>query len=878
MARIRGSAKLVSLCLFFVFALSTIFGVSAQNDSAGGAAGASDGNLQQYYTEERKEYVNDFSGEIDGWTIYSRGNTETGDGTLACKAGSSFSMSTKDLFGDQYGVLPAELSFKLKLTGGAVTIGLRNFAPKTAEDELGLRFEISTDKIAITEPVSGFRAETELPFALDSECTVTLKDNRSSVELYFEKDGESKLAASVSHECFGSVNTITALGKTADVDFSVIGYAKLYVKELQGAIDDLKYFTSTLTYQPQGQAVDYTYWVSADDLDRKTPTYKETGDVRSDKYVGVFYFICHVGNFPIIDHTQLYLDRGITGLKQFLKDREQTSYGNYWSEPYFGYYVDVDEWVLRKHAQMLCDAGVDFIFVDISNDETYRDAHSKLFETWYQIRQEGGQTPQICFLTGDTEGRLVKHLNILKTTVYSDKNFEKYKDLFFMWDGKPLIFGNPGNKLTEKEKELLDKFTVRGCWAWRDEDGYWNWLTESPQFKGRDEDGNFEQMSVTMGHHASTSKGRSYTSANGQPNNGKEDFEFTSTTAQYGYCLDEQFKYAIEADPSVIMITGWNEWTAGQMTESKAVTLGNTPVYKYTFVDQFNPEFSRDGEPMRIRDGVGFGDNFYYQMTNYIRLYKGTNEMTKADARATIDINGGAEQWDAILPEFTDTAGDTAPRNELSYDSSFRYVNNTGRNDIVSAKAAQDDQNIYFMVRTAHNIIADDGTNWMNLYLDIDQDCKTGWEGYDYVINRSREDGKMSVQRFVDHSWETEDAGSAEYTISGNTLMVKLPKSVVKTEVKYLSFDFKWADNSTKTGNVMEFMDLGDAAPNSRFNFRFVGDDPYYSKGLSTAAIIAICGGVAAVVVAVVLIVVLKPKKSRGSGEPAKREHQQGDA
>ena len=520
----------------------------------------------------------------------------------------------------------------------------------------------------------------------------------------------------------------------------------------------------------------------------------------------------------------------------------------------------MDEWVLRKHAQMLCDAGVDFIFVDISNAETYKSAHTKLFETWYQIRQEGGQTPQICFLTGDTEGRLLDHLNILKTTVYSNKNFEKYKDLFFLWEGKPLIFGNAGRNLSEKEQKLLDQFTVRRCWAWKNTDGYWNWLTESPQYEGRDANGIFEQMSVVMGHHASTSKGRSYTSAGGQPNNGKQDFEFSSTTAKYGYCFDEQFQYAIEADPSVIMITGWNEWIAGCQSADDAATMANTQVNNYMFVDAFNTEFSRDGEPMKIRDGLGFGDNYYYQMVNYIRLFKGTNEMKKAEGRATIDINGGLQQWDNIYPEYTDTAGDTAPRSELSFDSSFKYVNNTGRNDIATAKVAQDDANFYFLVQTVKDIILDDGENWMNLYLDIDQNSKTGWEGYDYVINRSRSDGKMTVQRFVDNSWQFENTGEAEYSLRGNTIMLRLPKSVVNTKVKYLSFDFKWADHSTVDGNVMEFMDLGDAAPNSRFNFRFVGDDPYYAKR-NTTMIILLCAAVLLVIAAIAVLVVIVRKK-----------------
>ena len=853
MTKHKAPVKFLLLCLAFLFAASAVIGVSAQNETSINTKAGT----EQYFTETCTEYVSDFSSAPKGWDFFSKSNAVITNGILTCEEGKSFTLATKKVLGDQYGLLPAELSFKMALAGGSVTIAIRDFTAKTKRDELGLRITIDTEKVIVTEPVSGFRAEAALPFAVDGECIYTLKDNRNIVELYIEKEGENKCALSIEHKCFGDENSIAVLGKISDTNLSVIGYAKLYVDDLKGYIDDLKYATSELVYNGAGQQVDYTYWVSADDLDRTTPEHQKTGDPKENKYVGVFYFICHVGGWPIIDHTQLYQERGLDGLKQFLSTKEQISYGNYWSEPYFGYYIDVDEWVLRKHAQMLCDAGVDFIFVDISNAETYKSAHTKLFETWYQIRQEGGQTPQICFLTGDTEGRLLYHLN---TTVYSNKNFEKYKDLFFLWEGKPLIFGNAGRNLSEKEQKLLDQFTVRRCWAWKNTDGYWNWLTESPQYEGRDANGIFEQMSVVMGHHASTSKGRSYTSAGGQPNNGKQDFEFSSTTAKYGYCFDEQFQYAIEADPSVIMITGWNEWIAGCQSADDAATMANTQVNNYMFVDAFNTEFSRDGEPMKIRDGLGFGDNYYYQMVNYIRLFKGTNEMKKAEGRATIDINGGLQQWDNIYPEYTDTAGDTAPRSELSFDSSFKYVNNTGRNDIATAKVAQDDANFYFLVQTVKDIILDDGENWMNLYLDIDQNSKTGWEGYDYVINRSRSDGKMTVQRFVDNSWQFENTGEAEYSLRGNTIMLRLPKSVVNTKVKYLSFDFKWADHSTVDGNVMEFMDLGDAAPNSRFNFRFVGDDPYYAKR-NTTMIILLCAAVLLVIAAIAVLVVIVRKK-----------------
>ena len=34
----------------------------------------------------------------------------------------------------------------------------------------------------------------------------------------------------------------------------------------------------------------------------------------------------------------------------------------FWEQPLFGYYRTTDPWVLRKHAEMLADAGVDVVF------------------------------------------------------------------------------------------------------------------------------------------------------------------------------------------------------------------------------------------------------------------------------------------------------------------------------------------------------------------------------------------------------------------------------------------------------------------------------------------------------------------------------------
>ena len=90
---------------------------------------------------------------------------------------------------------------------------------------------------------------------------------------------------------------------------------------------------------------------------------------------------------------------------------------------------------------------------------------------------------------------------------------------------------------------------MRKCWAWQSDkhDGYWDWLSESPQPYGTDFSGSREQMAVTMGVHAHTNKGRSYVNGNAEyDRNG--DFGFSYGKAQYGLLFEEQFEYALKQD------------------------------------------------------------------------------------------------------------------------------------------------------------------------------------------------------------------------------------------------------------------------------------------------------------------------------------------
>jgi hypothetical protein len=283
------------------------------------------------------------------------------------------------------------------------------------------------------------------------------------------------------------------------------------------------------------------------------------------------------------------------------------------------------------------------------------------------------------------------------------------------------------------------------------------------------------------------------------------------------------------------MITGWNEWTAGlSQTSSGYPSFAGSRDLGFQLVDQFSPEFSRDGEPMKLRDGeeVGFGDNYYYQMAGYIRQYKGTGTVSQASGQVSIDLANNAA-WENVGPVYGDNVGDVAWRHEEGYFSNLTYVNNTARNDLVSAKVSQDTDFLYFTVTTARDIIVDDGANWMNLYIDLDNDPATGWEGYDLVLNRARDGHYVSVESLKD-GWAGSHVGQALYTVQGDRMTIRLAKSTVGISGQVSILCFKWADNSTLSGNVMEFMDLGDTAPNDRFSYLYV-----CPEGEGTAAVAA---------------------------------------
>lgn len=124
--------------------------------------------------------------------------------------------------------------------------------------------------------------------------------------------------------------------------------------------------------------VDPLSWTSVDGLDRtiEPGVNYETPETRGEKTVGIFYFLwlgCHSYDTGLPTYTGGVQKPSATDVEspydiQKLLNANPTDPAlgpenifHHWGEPYMGYYVSDDEWVIRKHAQMLSDAGVDEI-------------------------------------------------------------------------------------------------------------------------------------------------------------------------------------------------------------------------------------------------------------------------------------------------------------------------------------------------------------------------------------------------------------------------------------------------------------------------------------------------------------------------------------
>ncbi len=719
----------------------------------------------------------------------------------------------------------------------------------------------------------------------------------------------------------------------------------------------LQYLTLIFVFQLMAEGPNPTFrdtfsdtWVATDGLGRSLPASLEAGLPRKDRTVGMFYFLWHgvhgrQGPFDV--------SRILAGCPDALTN-PKAPWGpvgamHHWGEPLFGYYLSDDEWVLRKHAQMLSDAGVDVVIFDVTNGWTYQNSYQALMRAFAEVRANGGRTPQIAFLcpfgTPSYESARGKVVETLWNEVYKPS---LHPELWFRWQGKPLIMANPdilrgkrdgsfkhdypapleaGHSLGQRfsaekpiaavggcfptwetadaavtlalrsggpEGEILAKQRfeniadnawlelvfdqpltagsyyleaseprgkvgwwsnqldtyangeafadgkystgdrefamtsvnatfkeIRSFFTFRDpQPSYfkgpsrpdqWSWLEVFPQHVFKNDKGEKEMMSVGVAQNAvdkrlgamsePDSKGRSF-------HNGA--FDSAPGAVNYGLNFAEQWRRALLQDPQFVFVTGWNEWIASRFVEwigMKGVAI---------LPDQCDQEHSRDIEPMN----GGHGDNYYYQLVNSVRRYKGVRSITVVRSQP-IQIDGHFDDWKEVEPEFRDDIGDPVRRDHEGWNKNVRYVNRTGRNDIIAAKVSVDDANIYFYVRTRDPLTPCTDPNWMLLFIDADQNPENGWMGYDTVVNRKIVSGNKAYLEQNDGSgYRWKDVTGITCRVAGNEMELAVPCSALGLKQIPEYIDFKWADNIQQTGEWSDFTLNGDAAPNDRFNYR----------------------------------------------------------
>ena len=151
----------------------------------------------------------------------------------------------------------------------------------------------------------------------------------------------------------------------------------------------------------------------------------------------------------------------------------------------------------------------------------------------------------------------------------------------------------------------------------------------------------------------------------------------------------------------------------------------------------------------------------------------------------------------------------------------MHYTNTSGRNDITLLKAARDAANMYFYAKTRQPLTPRTDPNWMWLLIDADQNAKTGWEGYDFILNRTL-DGQTTWLEKNAGGWKWEKVTKVKLVTQGNELMLAVPRQALGLPSgDAVSIDFKWWDNAQKPGDIMDTYVSGDAAPDARFNFRY---------------------------------------------------------
>ena len=197
-------------------------------------------------------------------------------------------------------------------------------------------------------------------------------------------------------------------------------------------------------------------------------------------------------------------------------------------------------------------------------------------------------------------------------------------------------------------------------------------------------------------------------------------------TEDQGLCFAEQWSRLNTIDPEFLFVTGWNEWIAQRQVfrgpgDPDQVSRARAGPGDTWFIDAYNQEFSRDIEPMK----GGHTDNYYYQMIDGIRRYKGVRSREPSPAK-TITMDGDFADWDDVRPEYRDPLYDTIHRNQPGWGASAYIPTPPGATTSPPPRLPGMTSTFISTPKPAMHYALRADPNWMLLFIDADRNQPPG--------------------------------------------------------------------------------------------------------------------------------------------------------
>lgn len=282
---------------------------------------------------------------------------------------------------------------------------------------------------------------------------------------------------------------------------------------------------------------------------------------------------------------------------------------------------------------------------------------------------------------------------------------------------------------------------------------------------------------------------------------GKEAENGVMEGTYFQACWDQ----IIEESPDTVFLVAWNFWTAIKQSYMGEYMLCDTATLEYSL-------------SIEMANGT-YGDNYYLQMIENMRDYKFTGEAQAYEAQ-TIDISGSYEQWYDVSAVYRQMGKKAIRRVGASVDNSITYRTSYPDNNIQEVRIAHDDSNIYFMIRTEEAISArNEADNWMNLFIGTGEPSAKGWNGYEYVLNRSGSDTATDIVK-LNADFTGEVVGQAEMKINENFMFISVPRELIGMNQQD-SFYFKMADSVAERDDIMDYYVTGSVLPLGRLSYEY---------------------------------------------------------